>query len=215
MTAPSSERSPVSGSRELIPVWDGAVRVGHWLMACAFVLAYLTAESESLRLVHTTSGLVAMATALFRIGWGFVGPTTARFTRFVTVPSHAWRYLKSLFGSNPEHHTGHNPAGAWAVVGLLTLTVLTAAFGLATYNDVGGGWTEEGHELLANLSLCLVGLHVLAVVASSYLHHENLVLPMFTGRKQGLPSEAIGSRQGWIAAVVLCLWATGFAWYLR
>jgi len=215
MSAPSSTPPETGGHRQLIPVWDLAVRVGHGLLAGSFLLAYVTAESESWRLVHTTSGLVAMAVALFRIGWGFVGPSSARFSRFLTAPSHAWRYLKSLLGPHPEHHTGHNPAGAWAVVGLLTLTVLTAALGLATYNDVGGGWTEEGHELLANLSLGLVGLHVFAVVVSSYLHRENLIRPMFTGQKQGFLSEAIDPCRGRVAVVVLCVWAAGLAWYLR
>ena len=43
---------------------------------------------------------------------------------------------------------------------------------------------EEFHEILANLVLLLVIVHVLGVLGSSYLHKENLVLAMFTGRKR-------------------------------
>lgn len=215
MTSSSTEGSHSNDDLVLIPVWDWVVRVGHWLLAGSFLLAYVTAESESLRLVHVTSGLVALAVVLFRVVWGVVGPKTARFSRFMTSPARAWGYLKSLLETHPEHHTGHNPAGGWAVLGLLTLTASTAALGWAAYNDIGGRWSEEGHELFANLSLVLVGLHVAAVVVSSLLHRENLIRPMFTGKKRGHPSEAIGSTRGLLAAVLLCTWAIGFALYWR
>ena len=39
-----------------ILVWDAPVRVFHWLLVLSFFGAYITAKSESWRLLHVTLG---------------------------------------------------------------------------------------------------------------------------------------------------------------
>lgn len=172
------------------PVWDLAQRLAHWTLALAFALAWLTAESERWRLVHVASGLTVMGVVVFRVLWGLVGSGHARFADFLAGPARVGAYLRSLVGGLPEHHTGHNPAGGWAVLGLLGLALTTAVLGWLTYHELGGHVLEEAHEVLATLALGLVGVHVLGVIVSSLLHHENLVRAMLTGRKQAPATEA-------------------------
>lgn len=196
-----------------ILVWDAPVRVFHWLTVASFAGAYLTAESERWRLLHVTLGYTLAALVLFRLVWGFVGPRHARFASFVRGPSAVASYLRSLLTRRPEHHVGHNPAGALAIIALLGLALLVTASGFATYQDWGGGRLEELHEVAANLMLAVVGVHVLGVVVSSRLHHENLVGAMLTGRKVGPPGEAI--RSAWRSVAVLMMAAVLGFWALQ
>lgn len=196
-----------------ILVWDWPVRIGHWLMAAAFVLAWLTAESETFRLVHLISGATVFAIATFRLIWGVVGTRYARFGDFVFGPQAVRRYLTSLLSGQPEHRAGHNPAGGWAIVALLGLGILTSASGWAIYNDVGGHLLEELHEGLAATLLTVVVIHLAGVISGSLLHGENLVRSMITGWKNGQPGEAIASSRP-LATLLLLIWIALAGWLI-
>lgn len=203
--------TPQDTSRVL--VWDAPVRVFHWLLVLSFAGAWLTAESERWRLVHVTLGYTMAALAAFRIVWGLVGTRHARFASFVRGPRAAWQYLMALRTGRPEHHAGHNPAGALAIVALLALIGVTAASGWATYQDLGGEWLEELHEGAANALLALVGVHLAGVVVGSLVHRENLVRAMVTGRKHVPPQEGI--RSAWRSVAVLMVAATLALWAVQ
>ena len=213
-TSASRAEAPVDvvPARKVL-VWDAPVRVFHWLMVLSFAGAYLTAESERWRLLHVTLGYTMAGLLAFRLVWGLVGTRHARFASFVRGPAGVLRYLRSLVNAQPEHHIGHNPAGALAIVALLGLTGLVTAAGWATYNDLGGEWLEELHEGAANAMLAVVGVHVAGVLLGSWLHHDNLVGAMLSGRKLGLPQDAV--RSAWRSVAVLMLAAVLGFWALQ
>ena len=194
-------------------VWDAPVRVFHWLMVLAFAGAWLTAESEAWRLLHVTLGYTMAGLVLFRIVWGVVGTRHARFADFVRGPAAVLKYLRSLLSGRYESHTGHNPAGALAILALLALTLALAVTGWGAFNQTGGEWLEEAHELTANTMLALVAVHLLGVLVGSWKGRQNLVRPMVTGFKPGRPED--GVRSAWRSVAALMLVAVLGFWWLQ
>jgi cytochrome b len=196
-----------------ILVWDWPVRLGHWLMAGAFCVAWLTSEGETYRLIHVIAGAIVLGVASFRLPWGFIGSRYARFVDFVRGPVSVKAYLTSLLRLEPAHHVGHNPAGGWAIVALLGLGILTSLAGWGIYNDLGGNLLEELHEGLAVTMLTVVLIHLAGVFSGSLLHGENLVRAMITGFKNGLPDEAIVSARP-LAGLLLLIWVAAAGWWI-
>jgi cytochrome b len=194
-------------------VWDAPVRVFHWLMVLCFAGAYLSAESERWRLLHVTLGYTMAGLVGFRLLWGLIGTRHARFASFVRGPAAVKRYLLAILRGRPEHHVGHNPAGALAIVAMLGLTLAIAATGWSLYNDLGGDWLEEVHEAAANLMLAVVGVHIAGVLLASWLHHENLTRAMVDGRKAVPPAEAV--RSAWRSVAALMIVAVLGFWWLQ
>jgi cytochrome b len=190
-------------------VWDLPTRLCHWLLGGSFAVAFITAESEPWRALHVISGYTAVGLIAFRLLWGLVGTRYARFSGFSFAPSRVFGYLKSLLAFRPQHHAGHNPAGSWAVVALLVLVAASGATGWAAFNEVGPGWLGDLHEGFANATLALVVVHVLAVIASSWLHRENLVRAMIDGRK-ALHAQPAASGPRRIVAFALVAAVLGF-----
>ncbi len=165
-------------------VWDPLVRLFHWSLVAAYILAWVS--GEDLQTLHQTAGYTIAGLLALRILWGFAGTRHARFSDFVYKPSAVLRYVRDSARLRPDRYVGHNPAGGWMVVAMLLVLALLCVSGTAMtigpYQQFE--WLEEAHEALANLSLLLVGLHLTGVVASSWMHRENLVRAMVTGRKR-------------------------------
>jgi cytochrome b len=193
-----------------VDVWDPFVRVAHWVVVAAFLLAYITGGEP--RVVHTFAGYTLVIYVALRVVWGFVGPPHARFSDFVRSPARAARYLVDLLRGRSARHVGHSPAGGLMIVFLLLALAATTTAGMTLYalHDGAGPlagivasdaplapaeqaeagedprveFWEETHELLANLTLLFVLLHVAGVIIASIVHRENLVKGMVTGRKR-------------------------------
>lgn len=118
--------------------------------------------------------------------WGFIGTRHARFSDFVYRPSEVASHLADSLRLRAKRYLGHNPAGGAMVIALICVLTATAGTGILMENEVFGDahWLEEVHEVLAQLALLLVGLHIAGVVLTSLEHGENLVRAMVTGRKR-------------------------------
>ena len=167
-----------------VPVWDPLVRVLHWALVAGVALAWAT--GDELDLLHTWSGEVVAVLVGVRLAWGLVGPRHARFAGFVRGPGAVLRYAGQLAAGRAPRHLGHNPLGGWMIVTLLATLLLVAGSGWLMTQPAwfGAEWLEELHEVLAHGLLVLIGLHVAGAVFSGWLHGENLVRAMFSGRKR-------------------------------
>lgn len=167
-----------------VKVWDPLVRLFHWGLVAAFATAWLSAEEWDN--LHHWAGYTVAGLVVFRCLWGIVGTEKARFVNFVCPPASVITHLREMISGRERRYLGHNPAGAAMIIALLLgLSVLALSGWLSTTDRFWGvDWVQEVHELAGNLVLVLVALHVLGVIASSWLSKENLVRAMVTGSKR-------------------------------
>lgn len=114
-----------------IKVWDPLVRIGHWTLVTAFFVAYFT--EEDLLTQHVWAGYTVAGVVLFRILWGFIGTSNARFKNFVCSPGTTWRYLGDIARNRAKRFIGHNPAGGAMIIGLIASLSVTTYSGLEIY----------------------------------------------------------------------------------
>jgi cytochrome b len=182
-----------------IRVWDLPVRLFHWTLVVLMAVSYFTgrAGGEWMKF-HFWSGYTILALLLFRIAWGFVGSTTARFADFVKGPTAAIAHLRDLPGRGRPREAGHNPVGGAMVVALLLAVLLQVTAGLfsadtdmGTVNGplallVADKWVERAtdfHKFWINVLLWMVALHVLAAIVYLVWKRQNLIGAMLTGQK--------------------------------
>lgn len=197
-------------NKQAVLVWDFPIRVFHWLLVVSFTGAWLTSESEAQQMLHYAFGYSAVALVIFRLVWGLVGSRYARFRQFMKGPAQTLHHFKSLVSREKHLGLGHNPAGAWAMLSLMVLVLLIGMTGYLNVKDFYGDSMEEAHELLANIILGVVAIHVLAALVMGWWQKENLVLSMVTGKKQGLPAEGIPSSNYFVGVCLLLAWAWCF-----
>ena len=167
-----------------IKVWDPFVRIFHWSLVALFTIAFLT--GDEIEWLHLWAGYAIAALVAMRVVWGFIGSRHARFADFVKGPRAIASFLKQSVRLEAPRYLGHNPAGGAMVIALLVMLVGLSVTGFALTTDAfwGSKVMEEIHEVLANVTLGLVGLHILGVIVASVEHGENLVKAMFTGQKR-------------------------------
>jgi cytochrome b len=189
----------MANTNDRIRVWDVPVRLFHWVLVILMVTSYVTGRAGGDWMkIHFWSGYTILTLLLFRIAWGFVGSTTARFSHFVKGPSAAFHHLAELVGADRPRDVGHNPLGGAMVMVLIFAVLAQVIAGLfAADTDMGtvnGPLTKlvsdkfidratAFHVFWINVLLVLAGLHVLAAIVYLVWKRQNLIGAMIHGSK--------------------------------
>jgi cytochrome b len=227
-SAPPSGTEPAAPIAPAAPVavWDRPVRLVHWLLAVLIAFAWWTAEEEMLDW-HYRAGLLILGLIVFRLVWGFVGSSTARFESFVRGPRAIADYLRGRSG----FVLGHNPLGALSVLALLGMVSLEVGLGLFASDEDGflvGPFaafvSEDLAETLTDLHadlfdylLILIGLHLAAIAFYLLVKRENLVGPMLGGRRPaplGTPPMASAPASRAALAAFVAFAAMSLVWWI-
>jgi cytochrome b len=220
-----TEPSPSLAADDYVRVWDVPVRVVHWAIVLLLALSWYSAENELMDW-HRYFGFATMGLLLFRIIWGFIGSSTARFAEFMKGPKAIRDYAVSLRRRAPGAGIGHNPIGALSVLLLLLVMLFQVVTGLFAVDIDGiesgplsdrvsfdaGRWSAELHKASFTLLQVMVTVHILAVLFYLFYKRDNLIGPMITGRRRGEGSGLAGVplRNFLVAFVTSCL----AAWFI-
>jgi cytochrome b len=182
-----------------VRVWDPAVRLFHWALVLAVLVAGWTGVWVGDRAItpHVMVGIGVGALVMARLVWGFCGGRFARFQGFVVGPVALMQHVRDLAQGHAARHLGHNPLGGAMIVVLLAALASLVATGLAVWGGVfrAGPLTtylsvDAGERLLtlhgwiAYGLFGLVAAHVLGALGESLRTSENLAGAMVTGRKE-------------------------------
>ncbi|MCL2635334.1 MAG: cytochrome b/b6 domain-containing protein, partial [Betaproteobacteria bacterium] len=152
---------------------------------------------------------------VFRLVWGVIGSTYARFAQFFPTPAKLRAYLKGEWRGE-----GHNPLGALSVFALLAVVGFQALSGLFANDDIAfvgplfelvdknlSNRLTGLHHLVATLLYVLVGLHLAATAFYAFVKKNNLLWPMLSGAKEVEQGEDArgGGRLALAVAMLLAL----------
>jgi cytochrome b len=218
----------------VVNVWDIPTRLTHWLLVVLLGFSWWSANADQLGW-HRYSGYAILTLVLFRVYWGFVGSSTARFREFARGPIAVARYARSLFARKSVVAIGHNPMGGWSVLLLLALLLMQVGLGLFAV-DVDGiesgplaQWVsfETGraaaklHHRVFNVLLTFAALHIMAVLYYQLFKRHALISAMFSGVKRlrapvtDMPQHAPILRAAVglaLSALLVAAIASGFQW---
>ena len=215
----AQDSSNLLETRATIVVWDLPLRIFHWVLVLLVISQIVTVSIGGNAMeYHALGGYTILTLVLFRIMWGFAGGTHARFVDFLRGPTTVARYAHMLVKGTGAAHRGHNPLGGWSVVLILASLLLQAMTGLFANDDVmmkgplakhvsedASAMFTAIHDVNAGILLTLISLHILAVLFYLFRRKQDLIGPMFTGRKPIELADARPPRRGnpWLAALLL------------
>lgn len=204
-----------------VKVWDLPLRLFHWLLLIAVAGSLISIQLKAMDW-HGRFGLAVLGLLVFRLVWGLIGSTHARFWSFAPGPRSLADYLLGRW-----HGLGHNPLGALSVFAILGVLLFQAVTGLfaddviaytgplrrAVSGDTASQLTSW-HMRMEWVIYGLIALHVAAIAFHELIKRERLIKPMVTGHKQvekDHPAEHLRGG-GWMAFIIAVAIAATAAW---
>lgn len=189
-----SASSPATGlpdRPDAIQVWDLPLRLCHWGLAAAVIVAWLSAGVDGV--IHGWSGLAVAAFTLFRLAWGLIGSHYSRFSDLAYSPRTVLRHVRDVGAFRARRYIGHDPSGGAQALVMFGLLGAICVSGYAMPADPGAelGWLRDVHKWSANLLLALIPFHILAVMIKAWLNRESLTRAMITGWKRIGPEDEL------------------------
>lgn len=215
----------------MIALWDAWTRLFHWSLAISVLFLLLSGETGfKFYDWHRFAGEFALMLVVFRILWGLVGSSNIRFTAMFHHPRNAFRHLYALSKRRVRDKRGHNAAGSWAILIMLTLLLVQAVTGLliadeeeliegALYGQVSSevsNFLFTVHHKNAALLKLIVGVHVVMIFIYWLFARKNLLTPMITGRMRwdaDTEAPTVDFRPWWVGALCMLI-AVVFVWWL-
>lgn len=178
-----------------VKLWDSPTRLFHWALVINIIVSWYTIENRLIEL-HEIAGHTLIALLIFRIGWGFMGSTTSRFSHFITHPISAFAYLINSLKLKVHYTVGHNPAGGWMVVVMMFVLGFQLLSGLLSNDDLGfsGALSDyvskdlsdtftQLHGISFDILVGIVWLHIVAIFFYVLVKKDNLIKAMIAGYK--------------------------------
>lgn len=207
-------------------IWDIPTRLFHWLLVLSLIAQYLTAEVfDNAMQWHFYFGYFTLGLIIFRLFWGVIGTTYARFNHFLYGPKAIVGYAKTLLNPDSPAHAGHNPLGGIVVVMMLLLILLQSVSGLFMTDDIflDGPWRAAVsdstldlmgylHHNVFNVLLAVITLHVSAIVFYAVYKKQKLAPAMIHGKKTTTAKGIRSSRL--ILALIVAIISAGIVYYV-
>ena len=147
---------------------------------------------------HAYFGYSVLTLLIFRITWGFMGSTHARFSSFFPNREQILNYLQ---GKAPSV-LGHNPLGAVSVFALLLVLSVQVLTGLFVDDEIAFQGPFAKYVSNSTVSLlskvhywnhwliyAVITIHIAAIIYYQKFKGEDLITPMISGDKEIDPSE--------------------------
>lgn len=187
----------MNSTNQSVKIWDLPTRLFHWSLVICLVVSWSSVELfDNAMQIHFYAGYSVLTLLVFRVLWGIIGSSTARFSQFISGWRRTLAYAHTLLKPRPNDNVGHNPVGGWSVIIMLTVLATQVATGLLSNNDL----LDSGplahyiskelsdaisgiHQEIFNYLLAIIGIHIAAIFFYRYFKHSNLISAMITGYK--------------------------------